>query len=303
MSRRCSITNPRNDMMQHGCSTCSAPSAASTPSESIRVRHRHNRASPRKSLVGAGGSLEFSHIPISTPPESPCNIQGSPRPSLVREEPTAHRHERISSGNFSDDSYIAGRLTGSDSPSSIDSRTTRSSSEFQFDRFDDPTVLATCTTAYEPRTPIAIANCPRSTTGSPLSDGNHASSRVRTHYFRSRLSQSSALTATSHIFPLEYESIELRYEVMETPGLGASGVVRRCIERNTGLEWACKTISKHHKKDVASLKNEVAAMLELMDHSYVVSLHDVVEDEEVIIATRISTLIRCRTSSTIMLCL
>ena len=91
---------------------------------------------------------------------------------------------------------------------------------------------------------------------------------------------------------------------MENLGVGALGVVRRCIERNTGLEWACKTINKcnlEDKKDVALLQNEVAAMLELMDHSAVVTLHDVVEDEEVIIPSWIAALTRCSLSSTHML--
>ena len=88
---------------------------------------------------------------------------------------------------------------------------------------------------------------------------------------------------TDHIFG-EYETVEFRYVLKEVLGDGMLGVVRRCVEKDSGIEWACKTIKKCqmvHRDDIEAVRNEVATMMELSEHFVIASLHDVVEDDEV----------------------
>ena len=109
--------------------------------------------------------------------------------------------------------------------------------------------------------------------------------RTRPRHRRSASAiQSSPASQTSHIFTKTYEGVECRYALGNVLGDGFMGVVYRCTEKKTGQSWACKTIQKTSlscTEDVASLRNEVAALRILGDHLAVVSLHDVVEDEDV----------------------
>lgn len=89
---------------------------------------------------------------------------------------------------------------------------------------------------------------------------------------------------SSHIFSPTYANVEDLYEFRELIGRGAMGLVYRCIERESGREWACKTVRKSLltcPEEVATIRQEVAAMLQLKGHPAVVSLHDVLEDKEV----------------------
>ena len=88
---------------------------------------------------------------------------------------------------------------------------------------------------------------------------------------------------TDHIFG-EYEKVEFRYVLKEVLGDGKLGVVRRCVEKDSGTEWACKTIRKSqlvHRDDIEAVRNEVAAMMELSEHFIIVNLHDIIEDDVV----------------------
>ena len=88
---------------------------------------------------------------------------------------------------------------------------------------------------------------------------------------------------TDHIFG-EYETVEFRYVLKEVLGDGKLGVVRRCVEKDSGTEWACKTIKKSqliYRDDIEAVRNEVAAMMELSEHFVIANLHDVIEDDSV----------------------
>ena len=89
---------------------------------------------------------------------------------------------------------------------------------------------------------------------------------------------------TSYIFTRSYVTLEVKYVLKERLGDGAMGVVRRCVERGTGQEWACKSIDKNllrSQEDVAGLRFEVAAMKSLAGHPCIIGLYDLVEDETV----------------------
>ena len=113
----------------------------------------------------------------------------------------------------------------------------------------------------------------------------YPSNRPRPRHRRSAsATQPSTASQTFHIFTQTYEYVECRYTLKDKLGDGFMGVVYRCTEKKTGQSWACKTIQKSKlscREDVAGLRDEVAALRILRDHSAVVSLHDVVEDEDV----------------------
>ena len=89
---------------------------------------------------------------------------------------------------------------------------------------------------------------------------------------------------SSHIFSKLYENVEDQYRLEEKLGEGAMGVVRRCIEKSNGRQWACKTISKSlltSREHVEALIDEVEIQTMVGDHSAIVGLHDVLEDAKV----------------------
>lgn len=126
--------------------------------------------------------------------------------------------------------------------------------------------------------------------------------RTRPYYRRSAsASQPSTASQSSHIFFQAYEEVEWRYNLEEKLGDGCMGVVYRCTEKKTGRSWACKTIQKSNlscAEDVAGLRDEVAALRILQNHSAVVSLHEVVEDDDVrLLSSACVSVVGCHVSS------
>ena len=76
------------------------------------------------------------------------------------------------------------------------------------------------------------------------------------------------------------EDYELQEEVS---GKGSYGVVRRCFNKQTGQEAACKTIRKsdiliHPSIDKERCYNEIRTMQRVSGHPAVVSLHAAYEE-------------------------
>eukprot|EP00253_Pinus_taeda_P035211 PITA_35211 len=66
-------------------------------------------------------------------------------------------------------------------------------------------------------------------------------------------------------------------------GRGRFGVIRKCLNKRSGQQVACKTITKadpQDSNDRECLNNEIRIMQHLSGHPTVVSLHDVYEDDE-----------------------
>ena len=88
----------------------------------------------------------------------------------------------------------------------------------------------------------------------------------------------------NHIFSQLHENVGDQYWMLEKLGEGAVGVVRRCIEKSNGRQWACKTISKSlltSQEHVEALIDEVEIQTAVGDHGVIVGLHDVLEDDKV----------------------
>lgn len=70
------------------------------------------------------------------------------------------------------------------------------------------------------------------------------------------------------------------YELKEELGKGAFSIVRRCVQKNTGLEFAAKIINtkKLSARDHQKLERE-ARICRLLKHPNIVRLHDSIQDE------------------------
>ncbi|KAL3877514.1 hypothetical protein ACJMK2_035211 [Sinanodonta woodiana] len=70
------------------------------------------------------------------------------------------------------------------------------------------------------------------------------------------------------------------YELKEELGKGAFSIVRRCVQKSTGLEFAAKIINtkKLSARDHQKLERE-ARICRLLKHSNIVRLHDSIQDE------------------------
>ncbi|KAG1672664.1 Phosphorylase b kinase gamma catalytic chain, skeletal muscle/heart isoform [Nymphon striatum] len=75
-----------------------------------------------------------------------------------------------------------------------------------------------------------------------------------------------------------------KYEPKEVLGIGVSSTVRRCIEKDTGLEYAVKIIdltqdSGNPETIRRETLSEISILRSVAGHPYIVSLHDVYESE------------------------
>jgi len=71
-----------------------------------------------------------------------------------------------------------------------------------------------------------------------------------------------------------------KYEPKEVLGKGGCSVVRRCIEKETGQEFAAKIIDLSDEKDSTVLeatKREIEILRAVAGHPYIIELHDVFE--------------------------
>ncbi|KAF6204096.1 hypothetical protein GE061_002436 [Apolygus lucorum] len=71
-----------------------------------------------------------------------------------------------------------------------------------------------------------------------------------------------------------------KYEPKEILGRGISSTVRRCIEKETGIEYAAKIIDVSTDPDaLASTQEEVRILRLVAGHPYIIHLHDVFESK------------------------
>ncbi|KAJ4809345.1 Calcium-dependent protein kinase [Rhynchospora pubera] len=76
--------------------------------------------------------------------------------------------------------------------------------------------------------------------------------------------------------------ISIRYELGQELGRGEFGVTYLCTERETGTQYACKSISKKKLRtqvDIDDVKREVEIMRHLPTHPNIVTLKDTYEDD------------------------
>ncbi|CAI5463513.1 unnamed protein product [Closterium sp. Yama58-4] len=89
---------------------------------------------------------------------------------------------------------------------------------------------------------------------------------------------------SDYILKKPYKDLAARYVLhKEELGRGEYGVIRKCLEISTGHVLACKTIKKARIKSQEAaddIRMEVASMLVLKGHPYIVTLHDAVEDSK-----------------------
>lgn len=83
-------------------------------------------------------------------------------------------------------------------------------------------------------------------------------------------------------FPTEYVEVEdgvhATYDIKDTLGKGAFAVVKKALHRETGELYAIKMIDKHKVSDSSAVQREIK-ILKQLQHKYVVSMHEFIEDE------------------------
>ncbi|CAI5966890.1 unnamed protein product [Closterium sp. NIES-65] len=94
--------------------------------------------------------------------------------------------------------------------------------------------------------------------------------------------QYGSIRPSDYILKKPYKDLAVRYVLhKEELGSGEYGVIRKCLEISSGHVLACKTIKKARIKSQEAaddIRMEVASMLVLKGHPYIVTLHDAIED-------------------------
>ncbi|GJP29005.1 hypothetical protein CLOM_g11, partial [Closterium sp. NIES-68] len=108
-----------------------------------------------------------------------------------------------------------------------------------------------------------------------------AASGARSSGF-SAMRQYGSIRPSDYVLKKPYKDLATRYVLHQDElGSGEYGVIRKCLEIATGQVLACKTIKKSRIKTQEAaddIRMEVASMLILKGHPYIVTLHDAVED-------------------------
>uniref|UniRef100_A0AC35TXM9 Ig-like domain-containing protein n=1 Tax=Rhabditophanes sp. KR3021 TaxID=114890 RepID=A0AC35TXM9_9BILA len=77
---------------------------------------------------------------------------------------------------------------------------------------------------------------------------------------------------------IKYDSIYDKYEILEEIGVGAFGVVHRCVEKATGNTFAAKFVNTNTPQDKETVRKEIGTMSDLR-HPSLINLHDAYEDD------------------------
>uniref|UniRef100_A0A914UY70 Ig-like domain-containing protein n=1 Tax=Plectus sambesii TaxID=2011161 RepID=A0A914UY70_9BILA len=77
---------------------------------------------------------------------------------------------------------------------------------------------------------------------------------------------------------IKHDSVLDYYDIHEEIGVGAFGVVHRCVERATGNTFAAKFINTPHALDKETVRKEIGVMSNLR-HPKLIHLHDAFEDD------------------------
>eukprot|EP00978_Attheya_sp_CCMP212_P000323 scaffold658_cov56-Attheya_sp.AAC.1 len=94
--------------------------------------------------------------------------------------------------------------------------------------------------------------------------------------------------AQIHEGPDGEAKLRAKYEVCEVIGVGSTSTVHRCVDRKTGVDFACKIIDKKHMEQrfqgmVDQFHTEIQA-LQSLRHPHIIALYDVyITDEKIYI--------------------
>lgn len=81
------------------------------------------------------------------------------------------------------------------------------------------------------------------------------------------------------------KNIRKKYDIENELGRGEFGVTYKCFEKETGIAYACKTISKEKLRtetDIEDVRREVEIMMHLPKHPNIVSFKEAFEDKEAV---------------------
>ena len=70
-----------------------------------------------------------------------------------------------------------------------------------------------------------------------------------------------------------------KYEPKEVLGKGISSVVRRCVEKSTGIEYAVKIVEYGSSEIKEQTKREIEIMRLIGGHPNIIDIHDTFESE------------------------
>jgi phosphorylase kinase gamma subunit len=95
------------------------------------------------------------------------------------------------------------------------------------------------------------------------------------------LSQAMANSIESDELPDREKAREFyfKYELRDVLGKGISSVVRRCIEKATGQEYAAKIVEYNNRQERDQTLKEIEIMRLIGTHPNIILIHDTFESE------------------------
>jgi calcium-dependent protein kinase len=81
------------------------------------------------------------------------------------------------------------------------------------------------------------------------------------------------------------EDVKSKYSLGKELGRGQFGVTHLCVDRETGQQYACKSIAKRKlqsKEDIEDVRREVSIMHHLKGHNNIVQLFGAFEDKHAV---------------------
>ncbi|CAI5500322.1 unnamed protein product, partial [Closterium sp. Naga37s-1] len=135
----------------------------------------------------------------------------------------------------------------------------------------------------QPAAPAAAEQPPPA--AAPAEGADDAVDLVRTACLAAKAAKEEAGEAehTVRVLGRAYESVHEAYSMGRELGRGQYGVIRACVEKATGVAWACKSISKARlagAREVEDVRREVRVMQQLRGHPAIVALHATFEDHQ-----------------------
>ncbi len=70
-----------------------------------------------------------------------------------------------------------------------------------------------------------------------------------------------------------------KYELRDVLGKGISSIVRRCIEKSTGKEYAVKIVEYNNREERDQTLKEIEIMRLIGTHPNIILIHDTFESE------------------------
>lgn len=130
-----------------------------------------------------------------------------------------------------------------------------------------------------------MGGCVSSPAKRARSSSSTKSGRFAPQYDVDPVRKSIVLRTVSILKNPSADNIHDKFELGKELGRGEFGVTYKCIERETGEAYACKTISKSKLRteiDVDDVRREVEIMRHLPRHPNIVSLKEAFEDKDAV---------------------